>query len=179
MNSRYSAIPRSQVERAVLMIAEISKIPVEVLLNRRDPLAAKWRFVAMALFRRAGYSYPQIGAAFGRDHTSVLGGTKKIEATESTVVDEVARRVNIPSIKFEGPSSSMADALAETRLPEADLATHWRQSLGDAIGAALNAAGGVYQQGDLAAWRRMERMAEKLHAISTVARDGLETRGEQ
>ncbi len=72
----------------------------------------------------------------------------------------------------------MSAALEETRLPEPALAAYWRQSLGDAIGAALAAAADVYRHNDLSAWRSMESAAERLREVALMGREGLEAREE-
>jgi chromosomal replication initiation ATPase DnaA len=50
----------------------------EVLGNRRTLAGARARGLAMALCRaRYGWSYPETGAAFGRDHTTVISAVSK------------------------------------------------------------------------------------------------------
>lgn len=54
--------------------------PAELVgTGRRWPLS-KYRQVAMRAARMGGHSYPVIGAAFGRDHTTVMHGCRRVEA---------------------------------------------------------------------------------------------------
>lgn len=52
----------------------------EILSERRERRAVQARHAAMWLAREmSGYSYPAIGRAFRRDHTSVLYGVARTE----------------------------------------------------------------------------------------------------
>ena len=151
----------NEAMRVVRAVVSISGLSEEALLHLRDPVAARWRWATMAVFRRAGYSYPQIGAAFGRDHSSVLGGVRNIEATDSRVVDEIAARVEVKSVLVaeDGSSPAMARAIAVSRDP-------CLRAAGDALGAVLAAAADVYSAGDVPSWRRMEAAAERLLIVA-------------
>ena len=58
---------------------EASGVRREVLISEeRKGRITKWRHAAMYVCREQGYSLPQIGAVFARDHSSVLHGVKTI-----------------------------------------------------------------------------------------------------
>jgi chromosomal replication initiator protein len=69
--------------------------PKEILGPSRQRLVLTARQVAMTLVRElAGLSLPQIGAAFGRDHTTVLHAVRK-------VADDAALRTTAARLKRE------------------------------------------------------------------------------
>lgn len=58
--------------------------------------AAEWRWVAAwLLYNVAGWSLPQIGAALGRDHTSVHHGIRRIDNAGPEVAAELHRVASI------------------------------------------------------------------------------------
>lgn len=110
----YHAIPKSEVRQAVRAVCELSGMSEGALLHTRTVGVARWRWAMMAVFRRAGYSYPQIGLAFERDHTSVIGGVAKIEETDSAGVDALAALVHVRVLSAgdAGASPMLAAILA-------------------------------------------------------------------
>ena len=50
---------------------------------RRRQRQLQARHLAMYVFRQIGWSYPEIGRFFGRDHTTVMSAVRKVEATTS------------------------------------------------------------------------------------------------
>jgi chromosomal replication initiator protein len=67
------------VERVVARVAAAFGVPpAEVLGPSRQRRVLVPRQVAMLLAREAGLSLPQVGAAFGRDHTTVLHACRKV-----------------------------------------------------------------------------------------------------
>ena len=68
-----------RIERVVQVTSEVTGVPVMDLLSRRR-LNADERHCAMYLsVKLLGCSYPEVGRAFGRDHTSVYYAVKKLE----------------------------------------------------------------------------------------------------
>ena len=70
------------VDRIVGRVASTFGVPAKELFGRgRQRAVASARQVAMALAREVGgLSLPQVGAAFGRDHTTVLYAVRKVAA---------------------------------------------------------------------------------------------------
>lgn len=56
---------------------------------RRDNTAAAARHVAAWLLRESGRSYPEIGRALHRDHTSAMNGVRRVE-TDDTLAESAA-----------------------------------------------------------------------------------------
>jgi len=50
----------------------------ELLGPRRNRTLAKARHVAMLLARQQGLSYPELGRAFRRDHSTVISGVRSV-----------------------------------------------------------------------------------------------------
>lgn len=48
--------------------------------NHKHLVRARWQ--AFKVFRDAGYSLPEIGRVFGKDHTTVLHGLKRLEQAQ-------------------------------------------------------------------------------------------------
>jgi chromosomal replication initiator protein len=70
----------------------------EVLTTDKTRRAAPARARLIAWYvahERLGFSYPEIGDAFDRDHTSVLGGVRRIKALLETGAPGVAHRVDL------------------------------------------------------------------------------------
>ena len=70
-------IPLGERQRAVRLVAQVAHVDESVILNSRRPEIVSWRRATMVAFRRAGYSFPQIGAAFRRDHTTVMDACRR------------------------------------------------------------------------------------------------------
>jgi hypothetical protein len=72
---------RQAVLWAAELAAEVTGVDrYEVLGKRRTLAGARARGLAMALCRaRYGWSYPETGAAFGRDHTTAVHAVRKAE----------------------------------------------------------------------------------------------------
>ncbi|UUW88595.1 helix-turn-helix domain-containing protein [Pimelobacter simplex] len=74
--------PDGPVEHAVVAAAAAFNTTPEVLLSAdRSRVAADARAVAMTAARQHGHSLPTIARHFGRDHTTVLQATRRIEKT--------------------------------------------------------------------------------------------------
>jgi len=68
-----------RIEHVVKVTSEVTGVPILDLLSKRR-LNADERHIAMYLsVRLLGCSYPEVGRAFGRDHTSVMYAVKKLE----------------------------------------------------------------------------------------------------
>jgi len=68
-----------RIERVVQATSEVTGVPVLELLSKRR-LNANERHIAMYLsVKLLGCSYPEVGRAFGRDHTSVYYAIKKLD----------------------------------------------------------------------------------------------------
>jgi len=68
-----------RIERVVRATSEVTGVPVMELLSKRR-LNADERHCAMYLsVKLLGCSYPEVGRAFGRDHSSVYYAVKKLE----------------------------------------------------------------------------------------------------
>lgn len=68
-----------RIERVIKTTSEVTGVPVADLLSKRR-LNADERHVAMYLsVRLLGCSYPEVGRAFGRDHSTVMYACKKLD----------------------------------------------------------------------------------------------------
>lgn len=71
---------KSTVLQIVDAVAEATGIPARHILGpRRDGPTARARQIVMYEARLAGLSYPQIGQALGRDHSTVIEGVRAEE----------------------------------------------------------------------------------------------------
>ena len=69
----------SPLERIAIQVAERYRVPVKALRGPSRVKNVAWaRQVAMSVARAAGFSFPQIGAYFGRDHTTVMHSCAKV-----------------------------------------------------------------------------------------------------
>jgi chromosomal replication initiator protein len=69
----------SPLERIAERVAERFQIPVKALRGPSRIKNVAWaRQVAMSVARSAGFSFPQIGAFFGRDHSTVMHSCAKV-----------------------------------------------------------------------------------------------------
>tara|TARA_R100001591_G_scaffold77991_2_gene85411 strand:- start:330 stop:707 length:378 start_codon:yes stop_codon:yes gene_type:complete len=67
-----------RIERVIKATSDVTGVPVSDLLSKRR-LNADERHIAMYLsVRLLGCSYPEVGRAFGRDHTTVYYACKKL-----------------------------------------------------------------------------------------------------
>jgi chromosomal replication initiation ATPase DnaA len=76
--SQSPRLPRQAFDRAVSTASARHRVPVKEIVGRlkRKPIAHA-RQHAMWLLRQDGYSYPEIGRAFGHaDHTSAFWGVR-------------------------------------------------------------------------------------------------------
>jgi chromosomal replication initiator protein len=71
--------PGSPLERIAERVAQRYRVPVKALRGTsRVRNVARARQVAMSVARQAGFSFPQIGAFFSRDHTTVMHSCAKV-----------------------------------------------------------------------------------------------------
>ncbi|MBZ6377361.1 MULTISPECIES: helix-turn-helix domain-containing protein [Pacificimonas] len=63
-----------------LVADEFSIAPLDIRSHRRDidTTAARW-LVCWLARRLTAYSYPQIGRALGRDHTTIMSAVRKVD----------------------------------------------------------------------------------------------------
>jgi chromosomal replication initiator protein len=70
-------LPKEELAPMIAEVARVTGHAVEELTGRdRTDGIVKVRQHAMLLAHQAGYSMPQIGRAFNRDHTTVLEGIR-------------------------------------------------------------------------------------------------------
>ena len=68
-----------RIEHVIKITSDVTGVPVADLVSKRR-LNSDERHVAMYLaVRLLGCSYPEVGRAFGRDHTTVMYACKKID----------------------------------------------------------------------------------------------------
>jgi len=68
-----------KIERVIKATSEVTGVPVADLLSKRR-FNADERHIAMYLsVRLLGCSYPEVGRAFGRDHSTVMYACKKLD----------------------------------------------------------------------------------------------------
>jgi chromosomal replication initiator protein len=69
----------SPLERIAEKVAERFRVPVKALRGPSRVKNVAWaRQVAMSVARSTGFSFPQIGAFFGRDHSTVMHSCAKV-----------------------------------------------------------------------------------------------------
>lgn len=86
---------RNEIKLLEEAISQASGISIEDMLGRSrkpeivDARHAVW-FVA---FRELGYSSPELGIRYGRDHTSILHGVRKIEESDHApkIIEGISR----------------------------------------------------------------------------------------
>lgn len=67
-----------RIEKVIKATSDVTGVPVSDLLSKRR-LNSDERHIAMYLsVRLLGCSYPEVGRAFGRDHTTVYYACKKL-----------------------------------------------------------------------------------------------------
>lgn len=77
----------SPLERIVAQVAERFRVPVRALRGPSRVRNVAWaRQVAMSVARAAGFSFPQIGAFFGRDHSTVMHSCARVAERVATDV---------------------------------------------------------------------------------------------
>lgn len=71
--------------------------PTEIFTPDRHQEIANARAVVYYVGRLAGESYPRIGRALGRDHTTVLSGCRKVDGDQRlrAIADEIAGRLGL------------------------------------------------------------------------------------
>lgn len=68
-----------RIEQVIKVTSEVTGVPVLELLSKRRHNSTE-RHIAMYLsVKLLGCSYPEVGRAFGRDHTSVYYAVKKLD----------------------------------------------------------------------------------------------------
>lgn len=97
-----SALPPSKAEAVVSAVCAIHEVaPTDLLGPARFSAVNRARQHAMWLLRGQGYSSPQVGAALGRDHTTVLHGArahaKRVAAAEAVKPFNPVNAVTTPS----------------------------------------------------------------------------------
>lgn len=92
---RGEAIRRPQAQPAIDLAAMAWGVnPEEVLSVSRLQSVADARALAMWLIRRTlGYSYPELGRIFGRDHSTCITAVRKVERAIVTGQPERLARV--------------------------------------------------------------------------------------
>ena len=79
------------------------QITLEAMLSdRRDRQITDPRALAMWLCREAHYTFPQIGRAFNRDHTSILLACRKVDAWKAKEPEPVPERPDLFPGKWNG-----------------------------------------------------------------------------
>ncbi len=76
-----SMVEMTSVEQIIANAAIAFGVSPEQMIwgDRRQPLV-RYRQIAMAAARLVGWSYPAIGKAFDRDHTTVIHAFRVVEA---------------------------------------------------------------------------------------------------
>ena len=90
MRSLAAALYRvdARLEHITSTCAYLCDVPIEkIYARRREPQYVFARQLAFFIARRAGYSLPQIGSHYQRDHTTVLYGIRKVEQAIATHPD--------------------------------------------------------------------------------------------
>lgn len=69
-----------KADRIILMVAIHTGIPYDAIKGRdKHRSVVRARQVAMSAVRaRLGLSYPELGIVFGKDHTTVMSGVKRV-----------------------------------------------------------------------------------------------------
>jgi hypothetical protein len=94
-------VPRTGWRATVEAVAEAFKLTADDLLGAsRNAQIIPARRTAMMIFRRRGFSYPQIGQWMNRDHSTVIAGCEAFEAGASPLMVRVA--------EFYAPSEAEA-----------------------------------------------------------------------
>ncbi len=92
---------RPDVELVVRVVADHFGVkPADIKGDRRQQPTARARQVAMYLSRKlCGLSTPQLGERFGRDHSTIIAATQKVDETMSAeadfknVIDSLERKI--------------------------------------------------------------------------------------
>lgn len=91
----------AQINRIVLQVSKATGVkPNEIMGQSRTRHVVRARFAAMVITRDyLGLSYPAIGRAFNRDHTSVINAMRKVDALVADAdlydMEEIARRAGL------------------------------------------------------------------------------------
>lgn len=102
--------------------SQLAGLPVEALQQKRRGMA-RWRAVAMTVFRRRGMSSTTIAAGFHVDHTTVLSGACAVarDPELQALVEEVEMIAALPASRraaLDRPFSSLM-ATKRSRSPHA------------------------------------------------------------
>ena len=75
----FNSTPTGEMAKIVLSVSKRSGIPASDIIgpSRKQPIFDA-RAYAMALCRSKGFSYPQIGHHFSRDHATVIYAVRKV-----------------------------------------------------------------------------------------------------
>lgn len=91
----------TSINRVVLQVSKATGVrPDQIMGRARTKHVVRARFAAMAIARDyLGLSYPAIGRAFDRDHTSIINAMRKVDATATDAdfddMEEIARRAGL------------------------------------------------------------------------------------
>lgn len=89
------------IKRVIWEVSQAAQItPADILGRERTAHVVRARFAAMAICRDyLGLSYPAIGRAFKRDHTSVINAMRRVDAvctdTDLDDMEAIARRAGL------------------------------------------------------------------------------------
>lgn len=91
-------------EAVIDLICDEHEISREQLFSRSRlmRIARARMLVWLYLHDEAGWSYTEIGRAFGRDHTTILGGVKKVRRGPKPVYPHPAPSLSCRPVKVEG-----------------------------------------------------------------------------
>lgn len=102
----------AMIEKAVAKVANIED-PEELHGRRRDKQYAEARMVVWYVaYNYLGYSYPALGRIYGRDHTTIMSGVRRMSKlpARKDVVDWVRRVCPEAFKKFEhGEARALSD----------------------------------------------------------------------
>jgi len=69
----------SRVGRIIRITSEVTGVPEIELLSKRRQFSSERQIAMYLSVKLLGLSYPEVGRAFGRDHTTVIYSVRKIE----------------------------------------------------------------------------------------------------
>jgi chromosomal replication initiation ATPase DnaA len=112
------------------LVARHYDLTVAELRTRRDPRCCKARAVAMYLCRQTlMLSFPEVGRAFDRDHSSVMYAVRKVGHSQELLQDAEDLRQRLEGLKAEevycdhcGQRKDRRQALDDLRLEQERLA---------------------------------------------------------
>ena len=68
-----------RIEKVIRITSEVTGVPVAELLSKRRYNSDEPHIAMYLSVRLLGCSYPEVGRAFGRDHTTVYYAVKKLD----------------------------------------------------------------------------------------------------